>query len=272
MTRIHGRLGVPPYIPPLWDPTLHVDGGSDLVQDTIRCGRVGTGHQTVVADAKFGVTNKVDFEPPTNRTGQMAERRRGRSGRSKSWNTRWNAHATSGVMTGFVPVPDSGTPLGTPEATTHHTLCVCVGTVSANRVEEQKSDSDALLVFQTPRTGLGTRNAEATSGVVPPLVPVPSTRFRAISLVCPNAERPRPWRASGCSKTWNADGTPLVSTPGVHDGCLSLVIEPTACKPALLVWFTVEHPPLDVNHSVSAGLQLAICHPENGKDNQSLAL
>lgn len=230
MTYTYGRLGFPLYIPPLWDPTLHVDGGSDLVQDTIRCGRVGTGHQTVVADAKFGVTNKVDFEPPTNRTGQIAERRRGRSGRSKSWNTRWNAHATSGVMTGFVPVPDSGTPLGTPEATTHHTLCVCVGTVSAKRVEEQKSDSDALLVFQTPRTGLGTRNAGATSGVVPPLVPVPNASFRAISLVCPNAERPRPWRASGCSKTWNADGTPLVSTPDVHDGCLSLVIEPAVVE------------------------------------------
>ena len=98
-----------------------------------------------------------------------------RRGCSKSWNTRWNAHATSGVMTGFVPVPDSGTPLGTPEATTHHTLCVCVGTVSAERVEEQKSDSDALLVFQTPRTGLGTRNAHATSGVMTGFVPVPES-------------------------------------------------------------------------------------------------
>lgn len=232
MTYTWAALGFPLYIPPLWDPTLHVDGGSDLVRDTTRHGRVGTGNQTAVANAKFGVTNKVDFEPPTNRTGQIAERRRGRSERSKGWNTRWNAHATSGVMTAFVPVPGSGTPLGTPEATTHHTLCVCVGTVSAERGEKRTSDSDALQCSKPTRTGVGTRNAEATKPVVPPLVPVPSIAFRAHSRRGPNAERPRPWRASGCSKTWNADGTPLVSTPGVHDGCPFVVIEPAAVKVA----------------------------------------
>ena len=194
-----------------------------------------------------------------------------RRGCSKGWNAFWNAHATSGVVTAFVPVPKSGTPLGTPEATTHHTLCVCVGTVSAERGEKQRSDSDALQCSKPTRTGVGTRNAEATKPVVPPLVPVPSTAFRAPFRKGPNAERPRPWRASGCSKRWNADGTPLVSAPRGHSGCLLVVIEPAACKPAFSVRFTAEHSPLTVNRCVCAGLRSDICHPENSEEKPAFS-